>query len=183
METSWWAHHLEEIPQPWCQTSAWGARSGSLGGGWAIHPTHILTLPQMPPPNPWESCPDAFLRPPAAHTAGSTGAAQAKEGWQKTLSRTALRFPQSLKSCCFAAWPLLGKCVFLQRLLARKSPLACWVPGGRCRNTKAARTPGPKPVTAFSLLHSWEGNWLELPIANFKILRHKNHKSKMDSIH
>lgn len=133
---------------------------GGRGGGWAIHPTHIPT----PPPNPshpWESCPEAFLRLPAAHSRINGGCPGYRRGGslqQKTLSRTALRFPQSLKSRCFASWPPVGKCVFLQRVLARKSPLACWVPGGRCRNTKAARTPRPKPVTAFSLLHSWEGN-------------------------
>lgn len=74
------------------------------------------------PPNPsypWESCGEALLRLPAAHTAPSWGLPRLQEGWQlatKDLCGTVLRFPQSLKSCCFASWSLVGNCAFLQRV-------------------------------------------------------------------
>lgn len=90
---------------------------GERGGGWAIHPTHPYTPPN--PSYPWESCGEALLRLPAAHTAPSWGLPRLQEGWQlatKDLCGTVLRFPQSLKSCCFASWSLVWNCAFLQRV-------------------------------------------------------------------
>lgn len=114
-----------------------------------------------------------------AEAAGSShspivGAAQATEGWQlatKDLCGTVLRFSQSLKSCCFASWSLVGNCAILQRVWSGPQVTSGvlsprWEmlehqssPNSRGLSSRQARTKTCHCLfTAFSLLHSWEGH-------------------------
>lgn len=86
METSGWAHHLEEAQKRRCPTSACGDALLRLS---AAHTAPSWGLPRLQ--EGWQLA-------------------------TKDLCGTVLRFPQSLKPYCFASWSPVGNCAFLQRV-------------------------------------------------------------------